>query len=75
MNRMPQPTEDILERVRSWPEEDQQELADLARVIEARRTGVYVLSQSEEAALDEAKRGRFVPDERIAAFWKRHGMA
>ena len=68
----------VLEGVRSWPQEDQEELAELAREIEARRTGVYVLNDEERAAvrrgLDEAARGEFVPDEEMDAFWKRYGV-
>ena len=59
---------------RSWPEEDQDELAEVAREIEARRTGVYELSEEERAALDEALRSRVASDEDVAAFWKRHGI-
>ena len=32
----------VLDRINSWPEEDREELAELAREIEARRKGVYV---------------------------------
>jgi predicted transcriptional regulator len=68
----------VLEGVRFWPEEDQEELAELAREIEARRTGVYVMNDEERAAvrrgLDEAARGEFVPDEEMDAFWKRYGV-
>jgi hypothetical protein len=64
----------ILRRVEHWPQEDQDELADLAREIEARRTGIYVLSDDEGAALDEALRSGVVSDEVAAAFWKRHGV-
>ncbi|GIK78996.1 MAG: hypothetical protein H3C55_04200 [Pseudorhodoplanes sp.] len=66
---------DILKNVANWPEEDQQELAELAREIEARRTGVYVLSDAERAAIAEARRGAFASDDEAAAFWKRHGLA
>jgi hypothetical protein len=65
---------DILRKVERWPEEDQQELAELAREIEARRTGVYVLSEEERAAIADARRGAFVSDDEAAAFWKRHGI-
>jgi hypothetical protein len=34
----------ILDRVATWPAEDQEELSELAREIEARRTGVYRLT-------------------------------
>ncbi len=67
-------TKEILEKVAGWPEEDQQELAELAREIEARRTGVYVLSDEERAAIAKARQGAFVSDEDAAAFWQRHGI-
>jgi hypothetical protein len=71
---MKQGTNDILRRVDTWPEEDQAELAEMAREIEARRTGVYVLSDDEKAAIAEARRGGFVSEQEMAAFWKRHGI-
>lgn len=66
----------VLEAVPSWSEKDQQELAEYAREIQARRTGVYVMSDEERAAvhrgLAEADRGDFVPDEVVAEADKRH---
>jgi hypothetical protein len=38
---MAQNANDILRRVETWPQDDQQELLEMARAIEARRTGVY----------------------------------
>jgi predicted transcriptional regulator len=68
----------VLEAARSWPEEDQQELAEYAREIEARRTGVYVMSDEERAAvrrgLAEADRGDFVSDDVVAEADKRHDL-
>ena len=68
----------VLESVRSWPEQDQEELAELAREIEARRSGVYVMNDDERAAvregLDQACRGEFVPDDEMNAFWKKFGV-
>jgi cell division protein FtsB len=64
----------ILERVAAWPEEDQEELAALAREIEARRTGVYQLSDGEKAAIDAARRSALASDDGVAAFWKRYGL-
>ena len=68
----------VLESVRSWPQEDQEELAEIARELEARRTGVYVMNDEERAAvregLDQARRGEFVPDDEMDAFWKRFGV-
>jgi predicted transcriptional regulator len=68
----------VLESVRSWPQPDQEELAELAREIEARRTGVYVMSDEERSAvrqgLEQARRGEFVPDDEMEEFWKRYGV-
>jgi hypothetical protein len=64
----------VLDSVRSSPQEDQEELAEVARAIEARRKGVYVLSDEERAAIAKARAGGFVSDEEMDAFWKRHGI-
>ena len=73
MTAMTEGTKEILRRVEHWPQEDQDELAEVAREIEARRTGVYVLSDDERAALDRALQSGVASDEEVAAFWKRHG--
>jgi hypothetical protein len=65
----------LLEHVASWPQEDQEELADYAREIEARRAGLYRLSAAEregiERGLKAMREGRFASDERIAAIFDR----
>ncbi|HEV7411676.1 MAG TPA: hypothetical protein VGO01_24595 [Bradyrhizobium sp.] len=67
-------TRALLERVQTWPEEDQEELADVAREIESRRSGVYRLSDEERAAvragMDAARRGNFVPEEEMDEFYR-----
>jgi len=67
---------EVLEHATTWPREDQEELAEFAREIEARRTGVYAMSDEERIAvgqgLAEADRGEFVSGERIAESDKRH---
>ena len=69
-------TKKLLERVASWPPEDQEELADVAAEIEARRTGIYHLSPEERAAvrkgMDAARRGDFAPDSEIEEFYRSH---
>lgn len=47
-------TQKLLEQVPSWPEEDQDELVEYARDIEARRAGVYCATPEELQAIDEA---------------------
>jgi hypothetical protein len=68
----------VLNSVRSWPQEDQEELVELAREIEARRTGIYVMNDEERAAvrqgLEQAIRGDFVLDDEMDAFWKKYGV-
>lgn len=70
---------EMFEHVETWPEEDQAELAEYAREIQARRDGVYLMTDEERVAvaegLEQAKRGEFVPDDKMRAFWKLHGIA
>ncbi len=70
---------EVIERARTWPEEDQAELAEYAREIQAERDGVYVMTDDERAAVNEglaqAERGEFVSDAEMLAFWKRRGIA
>jgi hypothetical protein len=65
----------ILERVASWPTEDQEELSEVARDIEARRTRVYRLSDEERTAIHAARRGPLASDDEVEAFWQRRGLA
>ena len=73
MNRI---LKEVIEHAATWPQEDQEELAEYAREIEARRTGIYTMSDDERVAvrkgLAEADRGEFVSDELIAETDKRH---
>jgi predicted transcriptional regulator len=69
-------TRALLERVETWPQEDQAELADVAREIESRRSGVYRLSDEERAAvragMEAARRGDFVPEDEMDEFYRLH---
>ena len=68
----------LLDRVSSWPDEDIAELSELAREIEARRAGIYIIGDDEWADLQEgvrqADRKEFVSDEVIADADKRRGI-
>ncbi|WP_213290115.1 hypothetical protein [Bradyrhizobium sp. sGM-13] len=74
MNRI---LKEVIEHAETWPLEDQEELAEYAREIEARRTGIYTMSDDERSAvgkgLAEADRGEFVSDELTSETDKRHG--
>lgn len=72
-------TKRLLEQVESWPQEDQEELAEFIREIEARRTGSYHATPEELAAIDEAlgqvARGEIASKEEVeAAFAKFRGV-
>jgi predicted transcriptional regulator len=55
---------EILERVLTWPQERQQDAAELLLALEAREGELYDLDDDEWAAIEEglaqAKRGEFV---------------
>jgi hypothetical protein len=65
-----------LKAIASWPEADQQEIAEVAREIESRRTGVYRLSDAERAAvregIDAADVGHFAPEDEIEEYYCLH---
>jgi hypothetical protein len=68
---------EVIEHAETWPQEDQEELSEYAREIEARRTGVYTMSDDEREAvgkgLAEADSGEFVPDEIVTEADERRG--
>jgi predicted transcriptional regulator len=68
--------EDVLDRVQHWPEERQQDAARLLEAMELSGTTVYQLTDEERAAvevgLEQAKRGQFVSDAEMEAFWNRN---
>jgi predicted transcriptional regulator len=67
---------DIIKQAETWPQQDQEELAEYAREIQARRTGVYIMSDDERTAvrrgLAQADQGEFVSDEVVAESDERH---
>ncbi len=66
----------VLDRVLTWPPERQQDAADMLLWLEAKEGEFYHPSDDEWAAIQEglaqARRGEFVPEEEMDAFWKRH---
>ena len=64
----------VLTGIQSWPQEDQEELVEVAREIEARRTGVYVLTGDERQAIAKARQSRLASDDEVEAFWKARGV-
>ena len=72
---MNQDTKEILRRVDTWPLEDQEELVEVAREIEARRAHTYRLSDDERAAVErglaDMRAGNFASEEDIAANFRK----
>ena len=68
-----------LARVATWPQEDQEELAQVALEIEARRHGVYHATPEELAAIDDAlaaiERGGMASDEEVEAVFAKFRTA
>jgi hypothetical protein len=66
-------------RAESWSEEDQEELAQVALEIEARRHGLYHASPDELKAIDEAlaavERGGIASDEEVEAVFANYRRA
>jgi predicted transcriptional regulator len=65
----------VLDRVLSWPPERQQDAADMLMRMEAQGTEPYTPTEEEWTAIQEglaqARRGEFVSDEEMEAFWNR----
>jgi predicted transcriptional regulator len=66
----------VLDRVRSWPPERQEEAMRVLLEIEAKGTEVYQLSEEEladiEEGMAEVRRGEFASDEEVAALFNRY---
>ncbi len=65
----------MLPAIENWPAEDQEALAEAAREIEARRTGVYRATPDELKAIDEADRSSVASDEEVEAAFRTFGRA
>jgi DNA-binding PadR family transcriptional regulator len=72
--------EEVIERMRRWPEERQQDAAEILLEMEQQDSSSYRLTdaQAEEVAriqrdIREGK-GKFATDEQMAALWKSCGL-
>jgi len=69
----------MLGRIERWSEEDQEELAQAALEIEARRHGVYHATPEQLKAIDEAlaavAQGKFATDTEVEAVFARYRRA
>jgi predicted transcriptional regulator len=70
--------DEVLQAVRRWPLDRQEDAADTLMAMYAQGTVVYRLSADErrkiEASLAQAERGEFAPDAAVNAMLDRHGL-
>lgn len=70
--------EEAIKKVRELPEADQNEAAEMLLSVASRRDVPIPLDDETRAAIregrEQARRGEFVSDEDMAAFFKRHGV-
>ena len=66
---------EMIEKVKTWPEWRQEDVALILQEMERQGTEIYHLSDEKRAAVEEglaqAERGEFVSDEEMEKFWKR----
>jgi predicted transcriptional regulator len=69
--------QNLFERIAALPDELLDEIEQLIDEIERRRGDVFRLTDEERAAMrkgmEAARRGEFVTDKELAAFYRRHG--
>jgi predicted transcriptional regulator len=69
--------EEAIRKVRELPEADQDEAAEILLSVALRKGEPVRLDDETRAAIregrDQARRGEFVSDDEMAAFFKRHG--
>jgi predicted transcriptional regulator len=70
--------ENVIDRLPTWPKDAQEQALKSLLAIKAERVRPYKLSPAEEESvaegLEQARRGEFVSDEEVAAFYQRHGL-
>jgi len=68
--------ESVLDRVRTWPQQRQEDAARILLAMEEQDIGVYRLSDEQRqeirAALEEVERGEVASDEEVAAVFNRY---
>lgn len=70
--------EEAIKKVRELPEADQNEAAEMLLSVASKKDVPIPLDDETRAAIregrEQARRGEFVSDEDMAAFFKRHGV-
>lgn len=61
---------DVLERVKTWPEFEQEELAEYAEAIESRHGGDYEATAEELEGIDDGDRTGVASEKEVAAAFR-----
>ena len=69
---MAQQLSEIIERVKSWSAERQEDVARLIESMEKSGTDTYRLTDEERLLVDEGFASSIVSDHEMDKFWKRH---
>ena len=65
---------DIIERVKSWPAQRQEDVVRAIERMEEMGTDTYELSDDERRLIDEGLATPLVREEEMDKFWNRHGV-
>jgi hypothetical protein len=78
MRRMTKMLEEAINKVRELPDAEQDEAAELLLLVAAKGGGLVRLDEETRAAIregrEQARRGEFVSDNDMTAFFERHGI-
>ncbi len=72
--------QDVIERVRQWPDDRQDQAAELLLDLEAQQTSRYRLTPEQVREVQRIQKkvrdgtAEFATDEQMAAFWKKCGL-
>jgi hypothetical protein len=76
MHAMSNRLKEVVKRVETWPEAEQEQVADLLLAIEAEHSTPVVLSDDDIAALEQSaedvRLGRFASEESVQAIFDRY---
>lgn len=65
-------TKELIERVKTWPAQRQDDVARVIERMEESGTEIYRLSDDERRLVDEGLASPIVSDDEMEKFWNRH---
>jgi hypothetical protein len=71
---MTQQLADLIERVKTWPTERQEDVVRVIEAMEESGSGIYHVSAEERQAIAVGRASPLVPEEEMEKFWNRHSI-